>query len=114
MSKKNVLSVKKLNKIYEDNAKRRNLYGGKRFLGFTPNGDDVWTTMRFEKDSKELNVDLGKGFSKLYDEKSFLSPTRVHIKLSQPKPINLKRELQRNSRNAGGKVSIRTFNGFKR
>ena len=53
---------KKLNKIYEDNAKRRNLYGGKRFLGFTPNGDDVWTTMRFEKDSKELNVDLGKGF----------------------------------------------------
>ena len=100
---------KKLNKIYEDNAKRRNLYGGKRFLGFTPNGNDVWTTMRFEKDSKELNVDLGKGFSKLYDQRSFLSPTRVHIKLSQPKPINLRRELQRNSRNAGGKVSIRTL-----
>ena len=100
---------KKLNNIYEDNAKRRNLYGGRRLLGFTPDGNDVWTTMRFEKDSKELIVDLGKGFSKLYDQKSFLSPTRVHIKLSQPKPINLKRELQRNSRNAGGKVSIRTL-----
>ena len=100
---------KKVNKIYEDNAKRRNLYGGRRLLGFTPDGNDVWTTMRFKKDSKELNLDLGKGFSKLYDHKSFLSPTRVHIKLFQPKPINLRRELQRNSKNAGGKVSIRTL-----
>ena len=89
---------RKLNKVYEENAKRRSLYGGKRFLGFTPNGNDVWTTMRYEKESKELNVDLGKGFTKLYDEQSFLSPTRVHIKLSQPKPKNLQKELQRNSR----------------
>ncbi len=99
----------KLNKVYEENAKRRSLYGGKRFLGFTPNGNDVWTTMRYEKESKELNVDLGKGFTKLYDEESFLSPTRVHIKLFQPKPKNLKKELQRNSKNAGGKVTVRTL-----
>ena len=99
----------KLNKVYEENAKRRSLYGGKRFLGFTPSGNDVWTTMRYEKESKELNVDLGKGFRKLYDEESFLSPTRVNIKLSQPKPKNLQKELQRNSRNAGGKVTLRTL-----
>ena len=100
---------RKLNKIYEENAKRRNLYGGKRFLGFTPNGNDVWITMRYKKDSKELNVDLGKEFSKLYDGESFLSPVRVHIKLFQTKPKNLKQELFRNSKNAGGKVTIRTL-----
>ena len=70
---------KKLNKIYEDNAKRRNLYGGKRFLGFTPNGNDVWTTMRFEKDSKELNVDLGKGFSKPVSYTHLTLPTRAQV-----------------------------------
>ena len=76
---------KKYNKIYAENALKNNKYGGCRFMGFTPSGKEVWSTMEYDRSSKVLSLNLGKGFNDLYNKDAFLSPVRVQRKLSQPK-----------------------------
>ena len=58
----------KYEKIYSANAERGTKYGGRRFLGITPEGKEVWSTMEFDRSSKILDLNLGKGFKVLYDE----------------------------------------------
>ena len=60
----------KYNKIYTKNALKSNKYGGRRFLGITPNGREVWTTMEFDRRSKLLELNLGIGFKDLYHEET--------------------------------------------
>ena len=97
-------------KMYSANAKRGTKYGGRRFLGITPSGKEVWSTMEFDRSSKVLDLNLGKGFKDLYDEKAFLSPVRIQIKLSQPKPKNLQHEFKIiRKKTAGGEVTHRTL-----
>lgn len=101
---------KKYNKIYAENALKNNKYGGRRFMGFTPSGKEVWSTMEFNRSSKVLSLSLGKGFNDLYHEDAFLSPVRVQRKLSQPKPKNLQQEFKIVRKNsAGGQVTYRTL-----
>ena len=101
---------KKYNKIYAENALKNNKYGGSRFIGFTPNGKEVWSTMEFDRSSKNLSLSLTKGFIDLYHKDAFLSPVRVQRKLSQPKPKNLQQEFKIVRKNsAGGHVTYRTL-----
>ena len=100
----------KYKKIYSTNAENSKKYGGRRFLGITPNGKEVWSTMEFDRSSKVLSLNLGKGFKDLYHEDAFLSPVRVQRKLSQPKPKNLQQEFKIVRKNsAGGQVTYRTL-----
>ena len=84
----------KYEKIYSANAERSKKYGGRRFLGITPKGREVWSTMEFDRSSKVLDLNLGRRFNDLYDNEAFLSPVRIQIKLSQPKPKNLQHEFK--------------------
>ncbi len=45
---------KKYNKIYAENALKSKKYGGRRFMGLTPSGKEVWSTMEFDRSSKVL------------------------------------------------------------
>ena len=100
----------KYNKIYASNSLKRNTYGGRRFLGITPYGKEVWSTMEYDKGSKLLKLNLGNGFNYLYDKQAFLSPVRIQIKLSQPKPKNLQNEFKiLRKKTAGGEVTHRTL-----
>ena len=100
----------KYNKIYAENALKSKKYGGRRFMGLTPSSKEVWSTMEFDRGSKVLSLNLGKGFSDLYHEDAFLSPVRVQRKLSQPKPKNLQQEFKIIKKNsAGGQVTHRTL-----
>ncbi len=100
----------KYEKIYSANAERGTKYGGRRFLGITPEGKEVWSTMEFDRSSKILDLNLGKGFKDLYDEKAFLSPVRIQIKLSQTKPKNLQHQFKIiKKKTAGGEVTHRTL-----
>ena len=84
----------KYEKIYSANAEKSKKYGGQRFLGITPKGKEVWSRMEFDRSSKVLDLNLGKGFKDLYDEQAFLSPVRIQIKLSQTKPKNLQHQFK--------------------
>ena len=100
----------KYEKIYSANAERGKKYGGKRFLGITPSGKEVWSIMEFDRSSKVLELNLGRGFSDLYKEEAFLSPVRIQLKLSQPKPKNLQHEFKIiRKKTAGGEVTHRTL-----
>ena len=100
----------KYEKIYSANAERSKKYGGRRFLGITPKGREVWSTMEFDRSSKVLDLNLGRGFNDLYDNEAFLSPVRIQIKLSQPKPRNLQHEFKIiRKKTAGGEVTHRTL-----
>ena len=100
----------KYDKIYSANAERGKKYGGQRFLGITPKGKEVWSTMEFDRSSKVLDLNLGKGFKDLYGEQAFLSPVRIQIKLSQTKPKNLQHEFKIiKKKTAGGEVTHRTL-----
>jgi len=100
----------KYNNIYSANAEKSKKYGGRRFLGITPNGTEVWSTMEFDRISKVLDLNLGKGFNGLYDKEAFLSPVRIQIKLSQTKPKNLQHEFKViRKKTAGGEVTHRTL-----
>ena len=38
------------------NAKKATSYGGKRFLGFTPKGAEVWVSMSIDKETLQLKM----------------------------------------------------------
>ncbi len=104
-----IRNKKNYSEIYESNAVKKNIYGGGRFLGFTPKGKDVWVTMKYIRDDKELFLKVDKGFKELFKEDARLAVSRVEIKLNQKKPENLLADMSRNRRNAGGEVTIRTL-----
>lgn len=102
-----IRNKKNYSAIYESNAVKKNIYGGRRFLGFTPKGKDVWVTMKYTRDGMELFLKVDKGFKDLFKEDARLAVSRVEIKLNQKKPENLLADMSRNRRNAGGEVTIR-------
>ena len=57
-----IRNKKNYSEIYESNAVKKNIYGGRRFLGFTPMGKDVWATMKYVRDTRELFLKTDKGF----------------------------------------------------
>ena len=102
-----IRNKKNYSAIYESNAVKKNIYGGRRFLGFTPKGKDVLVTMKYTRDDMELFLKVDKGFKDLFKEDARLAISRVEIKLNQKKPENLLADMSRNRRNAGGEVTIR-------
>ena len=102
--------LKDINKIYRKNAEKNNIFSGKRFLGFTPNKKEVWVTMKYQRDTRELSMWVDNGFDLLYKEDAELAQTRLSVKAYHKQPIDIKRSLISNMKNAGGKVTIRTLN----
>ena len=102
-----IQSRKKYSEIYERNAAKKTIYGGRRFLGFTPKGKDIWVSMKFDKFKKELILKTSNGFEELFNENAKLATSRVDLKLNEKKPDNLHLIAQMNSnrKNAGGHVS---------
>ena len=102
--------IRDINKIYRKNAEKNNIFSGKRFLGFTPNKKEVWVTMKYLRDTKELSLWVDNGFDLLYKEDAELAQTRLSVKAYQKMPIDIKRSLIANKKNAGGKVTTGTLN----
>ena len=108
---KKIQSRKKHSDIYEKNATRKSVYGGRRFLGFTPKGKDIWVLMKYHKNEKQLMLTTTNGFKELFDDQAKLATSRVDLKLNEKKPDNLHLLAQMNSnrKNAGGQVSYITL-----
>ena len=104
----------RMHAIYKKNAEKKNIYGGSRFLGFTPQKKEVWVSMSYNRESRDLTLKVGSGFEQLYDEGAELAQYRVTAKINSKKPDDIKRALKQNSKNAGGKVTLHTLNYIKK
>ena len=106
-----IQSRKKYSEIYERNAVKKTIYGGRRFLGFTPKGKDIWVSMKFDKYKKELMLKTTNGFEELFYDHAKLATSRVDLKLNEKKPDNLHllAQMSSNRKNAGGQVSYITL-----
>ena len=87
------------------NAEKSKKYYGRRYLGTTNNGKEIWITMR----SLEVNGDLDD----LLEEGAALAPVRVTQRLGNKKP-NLQDFMQVHRKNAGGQVTPRTIEYIKK
>ena len=108
---KKIQNRKKYSEIYERNATKKSIYGGRRFLGITPKGKDIWALMKYDKFKRELILKTSSGFDELFNDNAKLATSRVDLKLNEKKPdnLNLLAQLNSNRKNAGGQVSYITL-----
>ena len=101
--------VSKHQKDSLENAKKAKIFAGKRFLGFTANGAEVWISMEINRETKELKVNTTHNLSVLLEEGSELAIKRVVVKKGSPNPRTAKDLLRKNQKNMGGQVTEGTI-----
>ena len=69
-----------LNEDLKRNALRSNSFGGKRFLGLTKNGGEVWVSYFLSRDTYDLNISLTHNLSSLLEDGAVLAERRVSLK----------------------------------
>jgi len=98
---------------FAQNAKSADKYYGRRYLGTTKHGKDIWITMRFDKADLQISLKANGDINDLLEEGSVLAPIRVSQRLGNKKP-NLQDYMYVNRKNAGGKVTPRTIEYIKK
>ena len=68
----------KLNQ-YKENAKNKNTFGGKRFLGHTKKGAEVWVSYTLDKKTKQIQIKTTHNLNALRDNSARLAPRRVTV-----------------------------------
>jgi hypothetical protein len=99
----------KLLKDLKKNALSSNTFGGKRFLGLTKNGGEVWVSYSLSKDTYDFNVSLTHDLSSLLEEGAILAERRVSLKKGTTQRYTAQEMVRSNLKNAGGKVSKNTL-----
>ena len=91
-----------------ENAKNAEIYAGKRFLGLTPKGAEVWISMEIDKENLELKVDSTHDLNTLLQKGAILAEKRVEIKKGTHSISTTEDLIRRAQKNAGGKVEHAT------
>ena len=92
-----------------ENAKKAKVFAGKRFLGITPRGAEVWISMEMNRESKELKITTTHDLSVLLEEGAEFANRRVVLKKGSPNPQTAKDLLRKNQKNMGGEVTEQTI-----
>lgn len=98
---------------FAQNAKSADKYYGRRYLGTTKYGKDIWITMRFDRADLQISLEVNGDIDDLLEEGAVLAPIRVSQRLGNKKP-NLQDYMYVNRKNAGGKVTPRTIEYLKK
>lgn len=93
----------------KQNASKANTYGGKRFLGFTPKGGEVWASMSVDRETLDLKVDFTHDLSILLQEGAELCERRITVKRGSQRNVEVRDLIKQNMKNQGGKVTIQTL-----
>ena len=91
------------------NAKKANIFAGKRFLGFTPKGGEVWISMELEKDSKKLTVESSHKLDVWLQPEAVLATKRVTLKKGSTTRGTTNDLLRMNQKNMGVEVRPETL-----
>ena len=96
------------------NASKAKTYGGKRFLGFTPKGAEVWASMSVDRETLDLKVDFTHDLSILLQEGAELCEKRITVKRGSQRNVNVRDLIRQSMKNQGGKVTIQTLRHIQR
>ena len=78
---------KKLKKEkFLENARKAKFFNGRRYLGRTAKGKDIWITMRFNRLTMQISLEVNGDIDDLLDPDSILAPIRITQRLGNPKP----------------------------
>ena len=98
----------------KENAAKAETYGGKRFLGFTPKGAEVWVSMEVDRETLDLKVKATHDLNILLQEGAQMTDKRVSIKKGKQFVGSVDDLLRRSQKNQGGKVTIETLQHIQR
>ena len=98
-----------LNEDLKRNALRSNSFGGKRFLGLTKNGGEVWVSYFLSRDTYDLDISLTHNLSSLLEEGAVFAERRVTLKKGSAQRYTAQEMVRKNQKNAGGKVTKNTL-----
>jgi hypothetical protein len=115
MNKK--LNNKQINTFKEkalQNAQKGNTFAGRRFLGFTKHGAQVWISMEVNKDRKDLNIKTTHKLDALLEEGAELAKKRIVVKKGASNFNSVHDLIRRNQKNMGGEINEKTITYMKK
>ena len=65
---------------FKNNAKNSTNYGGKRFLGFTAKGSEVWISFHIERETLKASISTTHNLDALREPGAILATKRVTLK----------------------------------
>ena len=98
----------------EENAEKATVFGGKRFLGKTPRGAEVWVSFEVDKELLDLKINFTHELDVLLQEGAILADKRVSVKRGSHNTPPADDLLRRSQKNQGGKVSANTLKHIQR
>ena len=104
----------KIRDIWLKNAKKATHFGGKRFLGFTEKGGEVWVSYLLDIETGVLTAKSTHDFSSLMYEDAQLATARVTVPRNKTQRTSTERMVRANAKNAGGKVTPFTLSYIQR
>tara|TARA_B110000444_G_scaffold258551_1_gene299767 strand:+ start:3175 stop:3774 length:600 start_codon:yes stop_codon:yes gene_type:complete len=113
----NSLKNIKLNTFQEkaiQNAQKSKLFAGKRFLGFTKHGSQVWISMEVNKDHKDLVIKTTHNLDALLEDGAELVKKRIVVKKGGSNLNSVHDLIRRNQKNMGGEVNENTITYMKK
>lgn len=110
----NTETISRYKKDAISNAEKATSYGGKRFLGFTPQGTEVWVSMSIDKENLDMKISCTHDLNTLQKAGSRLANRRVVVKKGVQNHGSAEDLLRRNQRNMGGVVTIETLRHIQR
>jgi hypothetical protein len=97
-----------------ENAKKGTIYAGKRFLGFTPKGAEVWISMELDRTSKDLSIRTTHNLDSLLGEDAELTQKRIVVKKGASNSNSIHDLMRRSQKNMGGEITERTITYLKK
>ena len=98
-----------IRKELEKNAQLISIFGGKRFLGFTPKRFPVWVSYTAYRRTGEIIIKTTHDLNTLLHDGSVLASKRIVAKKNSKNLKEIDRLLIANRHNMGGEVSIATI-----
>jgi len=97
-----------------ENARKATKYGGKRFLGFTPSGAEVWISLLIDRETKTVELKTTHDIDVLLEEGAVLASRRVTVKRNATNHSTAEDLLRRMQKNMGGDITEDTITYFKK
>tara|TARA_B100001559_G_scaffold280845_1_gene254067 strand:+ start:625 stop:1161 length:537 start_codon:yes stop_codon:yes gene_type:complete len=97
------------NDLCLENAKNATEYGGKRFLGFTNKGAEVWISAYLNRETKEIKVESTHNLSSLLEDGAQLASRRVMVERNKTLYQDVKSVIASMKKDRGGRVTVRTL-----
>jgi hypothetical protein len=91
------------------NAHQTNIFGGRRFLGFTPKNSPVWVSYTAYREIGKIIIKTTHDLNVLLQDEAVLSTKRVVLKKNSKNIKQIDNLLRANRHNMGGEVSKSTI-----